>query len=183
MNEAMENGGIKCPRTPKAMETAVCLANYFLKFPQCQDIFLFGSTARDGIGSDVDLIVTVGLDIFQIFKDEVRMSCCTIDYISSKGDRNRAMLYALFGIERRVREAELFELINGVSAEEFLNKTAEEKAQIVGYKPQLDIFLFPENWEFHLGILQTDFPNKDPDFMENIARDARSYDPHIGIFQ
>ena len=37
---------------------------------------------------------------------------------------------------------------------------------------KLDIFVFPPNWRDKLDQLQEDLPNKDPNFMQNIARDA-----------
>lgn len=37
----------------------------------------------------------------------------------------------------------------------------------------LDIFVFPADWREHLGYLQNALPHSDPEFMENIARDAR----------
>lgn len=46
----------------------------------------------------------------------------------------------------------------------------------------LDVFLFPPDWLDRLEELQERAPHDDPDFMANIASDARKFSPKTGHF-
>ncbi|MFH1183312.1 MAG: nucleotidyltransferase domain-containing protein [Candidatus Moraniibacteriota bacterium] len=176
MSEDSGNGNKgKCFDTPKTVEMAKCLADYFLGFSMIHDVFLYGSIARERVGSDVDLIVTVDEETYQKFKNLVSLS----DYNSNKLDRYNAMLTTLFlsKIDYRGVSDRIFELTIGMPSKDFWNGPIKEICKVLKEGPGMDIYLLPRDWKSRLEEIQSDFSNEDPNFIKNISQDAILYDP------
>ena len=117
---------------------------------------IFGSVARSGTGRDIDLIVIVDEGTFQAFVSDVRRR--------NEG-RNAFDVYG----KTRQRFFAADEATNGMIGDVVFSNLRG----IVRRHDNLDIFLFPENWRHRLDEIQRALPNRDPNFMKNIARDAR----------
>ena len=128
------------------------VAHIFLRHPLVKRVELFGSVAREGTGSDLDLTLIMEtelyLEYFSLCLNE--LSQCFEDIYSAARVRLKVAA-EIFG--------DSFALVLA---------TAERLAP-----PQcLDIFVFPPDWRNQLDFLQNSFVHKDPNFMYNIAKDS-----------
>lgn len=116
------------------------------------DIEVFGSVARNGSGNDIDMIICVPEELSWRFFGYVR-SGNMFEYENSA----------------RLRLSVAFDLLtedDGLGSP-FLDVLGDD------FDGALDVFLFPQNWRCRLYELQHELPHKDPNFMSNVARDAR----------
>lgn len=151
---------IKVTRT-MAEEAAAILKCH----PWVLGVELFGSVAREGSGNDLDLI---------IIADDDRGS----DFISLMGH------YLLMRPSDATADSMQYDMKNGVYADWRLRQMVTRevlgrdfgslltKAQAKISWATTDLFVFPRNWRDYLGALQSALPHGDPDFMQNIAKDA-----------
>ena len=143
-------------------DQAVRVAQIFMHHPYIHGVELFGSVARDGLGHDLDLI---------LITDKGRGS----DFICLASDRfgRRDSLetedLTLQRMECYNTPDERAKIAKRVLGGNFGELLAEAKRYTAA---KLDIFVFPPDWRDHLRVLQEDLPHRDPNFMENIARDA-----------
>jgi len=120
---------------------------------------LFGSVARDGSGKDLDLIIisddSRGMDFIEMMQYHLMTGNVTL------------MGYGIYA-DGHLRETVAMRVLR----EDFDDRLAKARSQISG--ANIDLFIFPHNWRNHLRSLQNALPHSDPEFMENIARDAVS---------
>jgi|SRR3989344_8246065 len=151
------------------------IAHIFRRHPHVQEVLLFGSVARCGLGNDLDLI---------LITDETRANDfvqCLNRLIEEFENRMRRVAehsaqrdpFAEVYHHKRLRlEAieETLEAYTDDSPNNFLSLYHSAQA-LVGHNA-LDLFLFPPDWRTKLEDMQKALPNRDPMFMQNVARDA-----------
>lgn len=141
---------------------AIGLAGYLLRHGRrVVGIELFGSLARGGgtRSSDFDMIVVV--DGFTAALWHMRV--LKVMAIQAPGQESIA------SVRRRL-------------ALKVLEVSSIELEKTTGIHPwKQDFFLFPPDWRQRLPELQMVGSHKDPEFMANIARDARTYVPSQGF--
>ena len=131
-----------------------------------QDVYLFGSVARDGVGHDIDIIATVSDKLFYKWTSSI------LTVIQSLDGAEDDSLY--FNADLRMScAADLL----GIDPEDF-EFYFENVIGVRGYPISFsfvytDIFLFPHNWKERLEELQNMLPHSDPEFMYKIAKDAK----------
>jgi hypothetical protein len=122
------------------------------------EVLLFGSVARLGSGKDIDLIIVAHEALAERFLRSIKI------LYPNYRRHERLAIYPMKTIRRNAAD---FAFWNGRDSPTLL-----QEAVSAAHPVELDIFVFPPNWRDQLDRLQTDFPNRDPEFMENIARDA-----------
>ena len=136
--------------------------------PNIQDIYLFGSVAREGAGNDIDIIATVPDKLFSEWTSNVLTAVHSINDTEEKDDS----LY--FNADLRMScAADLL----GIDPEDF-EFYFENVIGVRGYPISFsfvytDLFLFPHNWKERLEELQNMLPHSDPEFMYKIAKDVK----------
>lgn len=148
------------------------VAKIFMRHSHIHGVELFGRTAREGQGNDLDLVLLVSLEDADTFTGMVRSKLMEI---STFGDPER---YILEGPELQKActynspnlRMEMARVVLSDRAEGF--RVLQTEAEGLVFPAALDIFLFPGGWRYYIRSLQEDLPHKDPHFMENIARDA-----------
>lgn len=130
-------------------DRAVALAQSLLKNPHIERVELFGSFARgeETAESDVDMIIVVRIDIYYKW-----LAC-----LNREHDWRSPGVYAHGMAGRNNTACELL----GISL-----------AMSEPYVKEVDVFLFPEDWQERLDELQSHLPHEDKNFMRNIAADA-----------
>lgn len=143
-------------------ELAEQVAEILYGEPKIKEVYLFGSVAREGSGHDLDLILIADEETAETFQMALLSFMSPMLFVAAfqstygKGIFSRA----------RLNIADLVLWDGGGFP------TAIVEAVSRALPAQLDLFIFPPNWRERLPQLQNAFPNKDPRFMENIARDA-----------
>lgn len=118
-------------------------------------VVVFGSVARENEGEDLDIILICDESIvedFLYYVGDVLVDGEEDPYTKAK-DIRRDVALTLLADEK-------FDVILG-KVERFVSAY------------DMDIFIFPPNWRERLDELQNALPHSDPQFMRNIARDAR----------
>lgn len=142
------------------------VVNRFKTVPIFQNVYLFGSVARNGTGNDIDLIATVDEDLFAEWVEAI---WAVIDFWSShKRDRSTYFNRGL----RNYMTTELTGLPDLCDSVGFRNVLGMKGYPIKSRFVPVDTFLFPHNWLDRLEELQKLFPHDDPDFMMKISKDA-----------
>lgn len=121
-------------------------------FSSVKNVEIFGSMAREGLGHDVDVILTVNDAVWENFKNEVNKA------LKIAPRRGAAIRYHV------ARE------LLGEGPYSDLLYDLEYRMGV-----PIDVFVFPENWRERLDELQSAFPHEDPQFMRNIAKDAKNF--------
>ncbi len=137
------------------MQVAREIADAFRRIPGFpgQEIYCFGSVARDGEGNDLDLAITVPEYLWCEFRQRV------LEEIQST-----KLSRVVYGFGTATTRFEIgYGLLGGRYAPFELPYSK---------RWQIDLFLFPTNWRHRLGELQDALPHSDPNFMCNIAVDA-----------
>lgn len=123
-----------------------------------QDILLFGSVARgeQSSASDIDLIITVNDHVYDRWQEALREMdpSCFATSVAAKQARLEAASIAL--------------------CQPFVYNSY--------HMSPIDLFLLPVNWKSRLDELQTSCGFDDPLFMQNVAKDAESFDPYSDSF-
>ena len=107
-------------------------------------VIVYGSVARHGCGNDLDLIIVATETMWQKFKQKVLEN--SLGYCGAFTRHDVAY--------------------------EMLGKPFEElEGNGLG---MVDVYIFPPDWTNRLDELQASFPHEDPNFMRNIATDAKT---------
>lgn len=138
------------------MSIAERLAYYLLNGIGAQGVQLFGGCAiyEDGGDGKIDLVVTVNPGIASEF---LGMVSGGTDDLASAVARTRIALRIL-GVDRFS-----IDRIRGTS--------------------EIDIFLFPPNWQLNPGAIQAALPRMSAGFVERVAREARPFSLHEMEFE
>jgi predicted nucleotidyltransferase len=147
--------------------TLAKLAIDFRQRMEIDDVYVFGSVARTGTGNDLDIIVTVSEYHFRLWAEDLTSTLDDIhekrvvDTYMTAGDIRMLAADRLLGIPDEYSDGYIdfsdAKGINGYPLETYMF---------------IDIFLFPEDWKQSVDELQSMLPNKDPNFMRNIAKEA-----------
>jgi predicted nucleotidyltransferase len=148
-------------------ETVLQVVNNLKKVDDIEDIYLFGSVARNGSGHDIDIIVTVSDTLFQKWTTSVKRKIVMI----TDGDPEIEDMYFNAAI-RFDAAAELLGLDFIDFCFEFFDANGLRGYPVDYICVDIDLFLFPHDWKERLEELQTHLPHSDPKFMEKIAKDA-----------
>ena len=147
------------------------VAQIFMRHRHIHGVELFGSVARDGQGHDLDLILVT---------DEVRGLDFLIEVAAKlrrrPSDTESLTLHRIDIYNNPWERMWIAQDVLGHNFNELLIE-AEELIRHIGaggliWHVVLDIFVFPSTWRERLNQLQKDIPHSDPNFMQNIARDA-----------
>lgn len=171
----------------QTMETARHVADVLIQIPQVEEVFLFGSVARDGEGNDLDIILVVSDDVFRLFaaelnrlarRESARQECYDFSYevqLDAEHDSDfmdewlshheELAFYAESSRKGSRSELLLLECI-GPFAETIFRKL---DTQVAG---MLEVLCMPPGWQDKLETLQDILPHKDPEFMQNISGDV-----------
>jgi predicted nucleotidyltransferase len=148
-------------------EMAVAAAAILKRHRWVYGVELFGSVARDGSGKDLDLIIisddSRGSDFIELMEEYLKARPDD-DEIALMGYDMENGVYADWRLRKMVAMR--------VLGEGFVHNLIEAGSRISG--ATIDLFVFPRTWRDHLRVLQDALPHEDPNFMENIARDAVS---------
>lgn len=136
------------------MATAETVAAHLHDLPNAMGVYLFGSLARRGEGHDIDMIVVVPEEIFAAYIESLQLADGDI-YFQGGGTRLVKACCHIHFDER------LFQLLDGT---------------------KIDLLLFPPDWQHRCHELQMAFNHRDPNFMANVAMDARGFDQRTGQF-
>lgn len=128
-------------------------AIFFGQQEHIQDVFLVGSLAREGDGNDVDLVVTTSLDRASKWAEMARVAG---DPSSLKDLRSST------GMASDALEIDFLSL-------------ARQRYGPDGTKRQVDLFVFPHHWREDVAGVQELVSFRDPDFVQNLARDAKRF--------
>lgn len=131
------------------------VAKVLCEHPQIKAVVAFGSVARENEGEDLDVILLCDGWLAYEF----------VDLVLSMKDGTRYAYYEMKDIRRQAAVM----LLSGNGE---LDGIFQKIAPFV-HPYDLDIFIFPLNWRKRLDELQGALPHSDPQFMHNIARDAR----------
>lgn len=145
-------------------------AQMLLTFEAVEEVSLFGSIARqERYPGDVDLIAAVPEYLYQMFIRELagEYSLIRFTYTGEAEARAKAAHHVFF--------ASLVAQGIGIRA-------AYDRLHFLRIG-KVDIFLFPSNWKDRQEELQDIFGTEDPQFLANLARDARVYLPDEGQFE
>ncbi len=150
-------------------QDAIEIAEACLQHPCVTGVELFGSLARKGVGGDIDLILIVSEDLAQRFLWRVRLqSSFTGAYAYGRRRRGPAAIRKALAISVLYEETpDTYDL------------ASLSFGRLAG---KIDVFLFPEDWRERAMEIQRSIPLWDPDFMSNIARDTRKFDPKKRAF-
>ena len=136
---------------------AVQAAKIFCEHPEINAVLAFGSVARDSEGEDLDIILICDGEIVEDFLYYTQSTLDEFDeedpYASAKDLRRDIALTSL-------ADEKLDDILNRI--ERFVSIY------------DMDIFIFPSDWRQRLDELQYALPHSDPNFMHNVARDARA---------
>lgn len=133
------------------------VARIFLRHHDIHKVEIFGSVAREGYGNDLDIILITD----EVLQDQF------VDRMQYELMRFNTDAYNTPELRRTVASAVMGEYFNDILA----------SATRIITPAELDIFIFGPDWRDFLAYLQFTLGNKDPRFMENIARDARVIAP------
>jgi predicted nucleotidyltransferase len=125
-----------------------------------RDVNVVGSVARQYRGNDLDVVLVVDFYTYVAFLKAMWDEECLVD-ADEKSD------YYLGYREQRVQAA--LAVIQMSPAEYGWVTLA-----IAGLGADIDIHVMPEGWTEHIDDLQTHLSHKDPQFVRNIAGDAKS---------
>lgn len=148
------------------MEDAYLVAEGIkVAFQGVESIEVFGSIARGEMGFDIDLLIHVNDDVSEKFFRALRGTGS--GYHCSRGRRFQVVFEGYGNYVPPV-----------LVCREFFSEEPEEddafhKACHCIYRYMLDVFLVPVDWRNRLQELQSRLPHRDPNFMRNIARDAK----------
>lgn len=141
---------------------AVCRFLWNNKHPSIYKLWLFGSVSRDGDGSDIDIIAEVSGETAMEFLAKLRYRLPFLSRDSNgQAEVRIGLACRIFGIDPVS--------VRGVCYA--LGKTP----------PMVDIFVFPPRWQSS-AALQSLLPKGDPDFVKNVAGDAKIFHPDRGYF-
>jgi predicted nucleotidyltransferase len=137
------------------LDSAAGLARTLLGYG-ADEVYLFGSVARDGHGYDIDMVAVVP-------------SVTAARFLTRLGLNSSFSTYG----ENYVRTA---------TAGEIMGFTAYELEHKFG---PIDLYLFPPNWRTMRGRhrLNRILLHDDPDLVTNINREAKRFNPDTGTFE
>jgi len=127
-----------------------------------KDVLVVGSVAREGYGNDLDVVVVVDDTVYNEFL--ATMACHGSFGFDEKSDYDD--YYVGYRLER-VHAA--IEAITSTPTEYGWLLAAMER-----FGAELDIHPMPHGWMNKVDTVQTHLPHKDPNFVRNIAGDARA---------
>lgn len=129
----------------------------WIDFEPNSTIWLFGSIARIGRSSrDIDLIVTVGdLDFQEFVQDLILVKHDPYIHV----DMRTEIACDILGITERDLE------------ESFRHSGIKYSPEI-----KIDLYLLPNNWRERINEVKSFLPHRDPNFFENIAKDAIKFE-------
>ncbi|MEK7083434.1 MAG: hypothetical protein AAB972_04630 [Patescibacteria group bacterium] len=136
---------------------AVQAAKIFCEHPEIKAVLAFGSVARDGEGEDLDIILVCDEAVSYEF----------LFYVASVLDEEQDDFYT------RASDIRRSIAVMSLSEEGELDEISYRVEPFVSIY-DMDIFIFPPDWRERLDELQGAMPHSDPNFMYNIARDARA---------
>lgn len=117
-------------RTGRAYAKALVLAKYYLMNPRIQQVWLFGGVAANGDSEhDIDLILVVNLEIFEVYIDEI----------------NRRIAYAQAAKDHIT--AEIFTKWRAEIIEKLIETPITRACPEIGISCPIDALLFPLHWE------------------------------------
>lgn len=138
------------------LKDAAEVASLLLRSDIAQEVWVFGSIAREGYGNDIDLIVGVDDESFKFYLETLKH-----DY---------GLIYDQPGSSRVRLDAAMETLV------------LPRGTYTVDAFRRVDIFLFPMDWKHRIDEVQDSFDHKDDEFTENLAADARIYHGEVGHF-
>lgn len=164
------------------------IAGFLRTQSEVNDVYVFGSVARSGMGNDFDIIATVSDSVFQSWRTRLLRSLYLDGFDANRFDFRRENLGRC--IKPRNFDAYFNSTLRLDKAEEVLAVSAQDRLALwelqyfrktIGSKGfpkdllymKVDLFLFPENWQERVDELQGTLPHKDPNFMQNLLREAR----------
>lgn len=144
---------------PYDLEMAALVAETCLALPGVQEVYLFGSVAKEGVSSkDIDLVLVTDEDAAHRFIVDTNWHC----------DRpyDPWNPIGVVGYRRRTAERELGGLVPSADRQ-----------------MQLDVFLMPKGWQQRLAEGWVPFRYGDRSFMPQVAATARKYNQTTCSFE
>lgn len=154
---------------------AEALAKRFKQVNANIRVYLFGSVARDRIGRDLDFILEVTDAVFQDYADRCLDSLgvhWAVNRLVDPGD-----YFWTYYAPNAVRSEAAFAALGAKSDTAFLEASAAAGVPV----DQLDIICLPEGWNVPEStvqmLLSAALNADDPQFLENVIRDAEELAP------
>jgi len=139
---------------------AKLLAEYYLTIKRIKEVWLFGSVAVNGDGSDIDLILVVNRKIFETYIDEM----------------NRRIDYHPKNITAEKFASWRFEIIQTLVKKPLLPPDFDE------FDYPVDLVLLPLGWEQNIEKLERLSFVLKKRFLEKNLVQAMPFDPIVGDF-
>lgn len=144
----------------RAYDYAKLLAEYYLTIKRIKEVWLFGSVAVNGDGSDIDLILVVNRKIFETYIDEM----------------NRRIDYYPKNINAEKFASWRFEIIQTLVKKPLLPHDFDE------FDYPVDLVLLPLDWEENIEKLERLSFVLKKRFLEKNLVQALPFDPIVGDF-
>jgi hypothetical protein len=142
-------------------QDALEVASVFMNTRNVIGVELVGSIARNGMGNDLDLVLTVNPFRYATFVRTMQISM-TEGGASEAYEEEEDEYFFGFKSARLYAALEVLNLPPALSA--WLEYATRSFT--------LDLFLMPQGWRKHIEEVQAHLPHRDPRFVRNIAADA-----------
>lgn len=164
------------PGKSLALRRAEAIAAVLITSPSVERVYLFGGLARWGAGKDIDMVVVANHDMVYEFVSSLRELLKTwgVGYSGLAFHRTHTGLEMLgLAYDPDFNRVLGFGQTDGMSTRDWIDT-------MFYLSPRLDLFILPQDWQTNRSLRE--LPMEDPNFFDNISRDARLFLRYRGQF-